>query len=563
MTAAPMDAVPPRLVELLDHPWRLMIGGILAEPATGRTYQVSNPATREVIAIAPDGGPEDVDLAGTAAEKVRTEWAETEALVRAAAVRALADRIEEHAEELALLDAVDAGLPLAYARIDVATGVATLRMFAGLALELKGTTIPATANLHLTVREPVGITARIVPFNHPLMFACKIASPLVAGNPVVLKPPEAAPLSSLRLGELAADLFPPGVLSVVVGDGPQVPDALVRHRLVRRIGFIGSEPVGRAIQRSAAETGVKDVSLELGGKNAKLVFADSDLDAVARSAVEGMDLTWSGQSCGSTSRLLVQREIHDELIGRIVELVESRTIADPLDERSEQGPLIDEKQYRRVLDYLDIARAEGARVHTGGSPATGAGLDNGWFVAPTVLSGLSATSRVATEEIFGPVLVVLPFDDEAEALRTANAVDYGLTASIWTSDVGRAVRIARSIEAGFVWINGSARHFPNVPYGGVKGSGIGREESLEELQSYTAIKAISIMRTPGDERSDRIPDWMRSCGLRRGRTTWDGCSSRSRAATTTGPTRCTRAPSSRTGSTSPTCGSRSRSRSSE
>jgi 2-formylbenzoate dehydrogenase len=476
---------------VLDHTWSMLIAGELTAARGGATFARVSPYTEAVIAHVPDGGADDVDAAVEAAHAARKGWRDTPPLQRAALVGALADVIERHADELALLDTLDGGSPIANSRFDVATAVAQLRLFAGQALELKGTTIPASNALHVTVREPVGVVVRIVPFNHPLMFACKIGAPLVAGNPTILKPPEAAPLSALRLAELARDIFPPGVLSVVIGDGPTVPDALVRHRHVRRIGFIGSERTGRAIQRAAAESGVKDVSLELGGKNAMVVFADADLDKAAEGAVFGMNFTWSGQSCGSNSRLLVQSEIHDELLERIVALVAARTIGDPLDPATEQGTMINRAQYEKALSYIEIAVGDGATVVTGGGRPPG--LDHGFFVAPTVLTGVKPTARVAQEEIFGPVLSVIEFADEAEAIEIANGVEYGLTASVWTGDVGRAHRVVREFEAGYTWINGSSRHFPNVPFGGVKGSGIGREESLEELLAYTDVKAINVM----------------------------------------------------------------------
>ena len=484
---------PPHVATLLDRSWSLLAGGTLVGARDGATYPRESPFTGTVIAEVPDAGPEDVDAAVRAAHDARAGWRATPPAERARMVAALADAIEEHGEELALLDTVDAGSPITNSRVDVTAGVASLRMFAGQALELKGETIPSStpgASLHYTVREPVGVVARIVPYNHPLMFACKVAAPLVAGNPTVLKPPEAAPLSSLRVAELAADIFPPGVLSVLVGDGPVVPDALVRHEMVRRIGFIGSEATGRAIQRAAAESGVKDVTLELGGKNAMVVFADADLDAAAEGAVFGMNFTWSGQSCGSNSRLLVAREVHDELVAKIVERIERRRIGDPLDEATEQGTMINRAQYEKSLSYIDIARSGGATVVTGGGRPEG--TDQGLFVAPTVFTGVTPDARIAQEEVFGPLLSVLSFTDEAEAVAIANGVRYGLTASVWTRDLSRAHRVVESLEAGFTWINGSSRHYPNVPFGGVKGSGIGREESLEELLSYTELKAVNV-----------------------------------------------------------------------
>lgn len=491
MTDVATHPIPPDVAALLDREWSLLIGGTLTASRSGRTFARISPYTETVIAHVPDADATDVDAAVQAAHAARAQWRDTLPAERARMVRALADAVEVHGEELAMLDTVDAGSPIGNSRADVATAVAQLRMFAGQALELKGSSIPASHGLHVTVREPVGVVARIVPYNHPLMFACKIGAPLLAGNPTILKPPEAAPLSALRLAELAADIFPPGVLSVVVGDGPAAGDALVRHPHVRRIGFIGSEPTGRAIQRAAAETGVKDVSLELGGKNAMVVFDDADLDAAAEGAVFGMNFTWSGQSCGSNSRLLVHREVHDELVARVVALIERRRIGDPFDEATQQGTMINRAQYEKSLRYIDIATDEGATVVTGGGRPPG--LQHGLFVAPTVFTGVRPDFRIAQEEVFGPLLSVIPFADEEEALAIANGVSYGLTASVWTRDVARAHRMAHAFEAGFVWINGSSRHFPNVPFGGVKGSGVGREESLEELLSYTELKSINVL----------------------------------------------------------------------
>lgn len=485
------SSLPAEMLKLLDRQWNLLIGGELRQARSGRTYQSISPYTEGSIAEVPNAGPDDVEEAVAAAEACRAEWRNTTALERAELVRALADEVEAHTEELAMLDSIDVGSPINNSRHDVQTAVTQLRMFAGLALEMKGVSIPATNALHVTVREPIGVVARIGAYNHPLMFACKIGSSLVAGNPTILKPAEVAPLSALRLGELAAAIFPAGVVSVIVGDGPMVPDALVRHPKVRRIGFIGSERTGRAIQRAAAESSVKDISLELGGKNAMVVFADADLEKAALGAVAGMNFTWSGQSCGSNSRLLLDSAIHDEVVGRMVKLVEARTIGDPLSEASEQGTMVNKAQYDKSLDYIQIAVNEGATIVTGGGRP--AGLERGYFLSPTILTDVAPGSRIAQEEVFGPVMSVIRFSGEAEALEIANGVNYGLTASVWTSDLQRAHRVVREFEAGVTWINGSGEHFPGVPFGGRKGSGIGREESLEELLSYTEIKSINVM----------------------------------------------------------------------
>jgi 2-formylbenzoate dehydrogenase len=475
-----------------DRDWHLLIGGRLRAAADGRTYDRVSPFTRETIARVPDAGPSDVDDAVEAAWAARREWRLTPVPQRAALLSRAADIIEEHGEELAYLDSIDAGSPLINSRMDVQLTLSHARLFAGIALEMKGTTVPASSGLHLTVREPVGVVVRIVPFNHPLMFAGKVFAPLIAGNPTVLKPPEVAPLSALRLGELLQDVFPPGVFQVVVGDGPAVPDRLVRHPKVRRIGFIGSERTGMAIQKAAAESGIKEVSLELGGKNAMVVFADADLDAAAQAAINGMNFTWSGQSCGSNSRLLVQRSAHDDLVARIVQKLSGHRQGDPLDPESRQGTMINEAQFAKVMGYLDTARDEGATVVTGGGKPDGPAFEKGLFIAPTVLTGLDRSKTVAREEIFGPVLSVIPFDDEDDAIDIANDSVYGLTAAVWTKDISRALRLSHEIEAGFLWVNDSAKHFPNVPYGGVKASGMGREESMEELLSYTALKSINI-----------------------------------------------------------------------
>jgi 2-formylbenzoate dehydrogenase len=490
--APSLEANEARVAALLERDWTLLIGGQRVGAASGRTFAVTSPYSEEQIAEVPDAGPEDVDLAVEAAWSAASAWANVPASERGAYVSRLADAIQARAADFAALDAVDGGAPIGVMMLDVRIALESLRYFAGLALELKGYTVPASSNLHFTELQPYGVVAKIIPFNHPFMFAAsKIGAPLVAGNTVVLKPSEATPLSALLLGDLVAEIFPPGVVNIVVGDGPAAPNALVVHPKVRRIGFTGSGAVGRAIQRAAAEVAVKHVTLELGGKNALIAYPDADPREVAEGAIRGMNFTWSGQSCGSTSRLLVHEDIADEVLEHVRTMLAEREFHSPLDPSAVQGTMVNRKQFERALGYIDAAVEQGAKVVTGGGRPDNGG--RGLFVAPTFIDRIDGSWAISREEIFGPVVSVLRWTEEEEAIRVANSVEYGLTGSIYTNDIRRAHRVARALEAGFVWINGAGPHFQGVPYGGWKNSGVGREESIEELLSYTQSKSVNVM----------------------------------------------------------------------
>jgi 2-formylbenzoate dehydrogenase len=472
--------------------WHMLIGGRAVEPE--RRYDLEDPSSGAAFASAPDCTAAEVDAAVQAAERVQPAWAALSPRRRADALRDLAAKVLQHRDELALLDAVDGGFPLPMMRVDVDAALQLMHLFADLALDLGGRTIPVSENLHFTVQQPYGVVARIGAFNHPFLFAAaKIAAPLIAGNAVVLKAPDQAPLSSLRLAELAAEVLPHDLVITVSGPGATTGRALVRHPAVRRIGFIGSPATGRAIQRDAADVGVKNVSLELGGKNAQIVLPDADLDAAAEAAVQGMNFTWTaGQSCGSTSRLLLHESVADQVTERVAQIVAAIRVGHPLDEGTQMGPLISRQQYDKTLSAIDAGRSDGARVLAGGGrPDTVDG--SGWYVAPTVLADVDPSSSVAQEEIFGPVLSVITFRDADEALRIANSVQYGLTAAIWTSDLTSGHRMAAAVDAGYVLVNSPSRHFWGLPFGGVKSSGVGREESSEELLSYTETKTTTIV----------------------------------------------------------------------
>jgi acyl-CoA reductase-like NAD-dependent aldehyde dehydrogenase len=482
-----------------NHEWKLIVGGNPTPALSGRTYDNWSPVSETVVCQLPDGGPEDVDAAVRAGRAAAEKWGKRPPRERARIVRALAAIVREHREELAALDAIDVGNAYTPMLQDVEWGADSLEFMADAVTHLAGETYhDTTAHLHYTRREPFGVVARIVAFNHPVMFAIqKIAAPLVAGNAVILKPSDISPLSALRMGELFQGALPEGLLSVLVGKGTELPRAIVRHPEIRRIGFIGSENTGRAIQKDAADVAVKDISLELGGKNAIIVCPDVDVTAAARGVIKGMNFQgWQSQSCSSTSRLLVHEDVADELLAEVVRLAGEIRVGDPLDPTTQMGTLASKAQFEKTLHYIAAAKEDGAELLTGGARPDALPHDKGLFVAPTVFDRVAPDARIAMEEVFGPVLSTIRWTDEAEALRLANSVRFGLTGAVWTNDITTAHRLAHGMETGYVWINDAASHYTGVAFGGYKGSGIGKEESVEELLSYSQTKMVNLRLTP-------------------------------------------------------------------
>nr|WP_239153884.1 aldehyde dehydrogenase family protein [Amycolatopsis sp. FDAARGOS 1241] len=415
-----------QLSVIVDRSWEMQLHG--RPMPTRNRCQIEDPTTGRRLTDAPDCSADEVDEIIRAAAEAQRPWAQLPVRARAAKVRAFAEVLRAHEEELATIDTIDAGFPLPVMRADVGAAATIVDIMADHALQLGGSTYPLSGNLHYSVQEPYGVVARIVPFNHPLFFAAsKVAAPLVAGNAVVLKAPDQTPLSALRMAELAAEVFGPDLCAVISGRGAVSGTALVAHPLIRRIGFIGAPDTGRMIQRSAAESGVKYVSLELGGKNALIVLPDADLDRAVESAVLGMNYTaTAGQSCGSTSRLLLHESVADQVLEAVVGHVRSIRVGHPLDAGTQMGPVISCNQYDKSLEAIAAATSAGGKAFAGGGRPDTVGPD-GWYLSPTVLAGVSPDNPAAVNEIFGPVLTVLTFRDEAEAVAIANSSEYGLT----------------------------------------------------------------------------------------------------------------------------------------
>ena len=481
---------------------RMLINGDLVDSESRELLETINPATEESLGHVPAASAADVDRAVAAAEAAHPAWAALEPKERSKLVRKLAQAVRDNFDNILRIEVVDTGNTIAKMRADVATAGDTLDFYAGFATEIKGETIPASGkNLHFTIREPYGVVGRIIPFNHPIKFAANaLAAPLMAGNCVVLKPPETSPLSATILGEICRQVLPPGVVNIVTGYGLPAGDAIARHPKVKRLAFTGSVPTGRAIQRAAAEGGIKHVTLELGGKNPLIAFPDMDPDKIAQIAVAGMNFAWQGQSCGSTSRLLLHESLYKPVLERVVERVAALRLGDPLDDKSQMGPINSKRHYERVCAMVESGRAEGARLMTGGKRPNGSEFKRGYWLEPTVFADVKPTMKIAREEIFGPVLSVFSWKDESEVIALANATEYGLTASIFTNDIKTAFRAARAVKSGYVWINGASGHFYGTPFGGFKNSGLGREEGIDELLSYTEVKTVHVLLGDGPVR---------------------------------------------------------------
>ncbi|OGF03861.1 MAG: betaine-aldehyde dehydrogenase [Candidatus Eisenbacteria bacterium RBG_16_71_46] len=476
------------------RPGKLIINGEAVDAATGRTFRTMNPATEEAICEVAEAGPEDVDRAVKAARAAFDggPWARMRPAERQRILFRLGDLILEHADELGRLETLDNGKPIFESRqIDAPMAANCFHYFAGWATKLAGETLPVQpAFFTYTLREPLGVVGAIIPWNFPMiMVGWKCAPALAAGNCVVLKPAELTPLTAIRIGELALEAgLPPGVLNVLPGKGSVAGEAMVRHPGVDKITFTGSTEVGKHIMKTGADT-VKKVTLELGGKSPNIVFADADLEAAVRGATTGI-FYGKGEVCAAGSRLLVESSVHDEFVAKLAERAKRLVPADPLDPKTRLGALVSAAQMEKVLGYVDTGVSEGAKLVAGGKRQPVGG--KGYFVQATVLDQVDNRMRVAQEEIFGPVLAVIRFEDVEDAVRKGNDSPYGLAAGVWTRDVNKAHAVARRLQAGTVWVNAYNFYDAGMPFGGYKASGFGRDLGPESLREYTQVKSVWI-----------------------------------------------------------------------
>ncbi len=473
-----------------ERSYRNLIGGELRGAVEGGQHEIVNPATGEAIASVPDGTAADVNAAVDAARAARIPFRDTTPALRQELLLGLADLIDAHAEELAAIEVANVGKPRALAAEELPICADELRFFAGAARVAQA---PAAGEYQqgytsMVRREPLGIVGQIAPWNYPLMMAIwKIAPAIAAGNVVILKPSELTPLSTLRLAELAAQALPPGVLNVIAGDGPSVGEPLVRHPEIAMVSLTGSVATGKGIARAAADT-LKRVHLELGGKAPVVVLADADLEAVVAGLRIASFLN-SGQDCTAAARVIADAGVHDALLDALCSAAASLRVGDPSEgDEIEMGPVVSARQQQRVLGLIDRAAASGAKVLQGGS----AGRERGFFVEPTVIATADQRAEIVQQEVFGPVVTVQRAADLDEALAMANDVPYGLAASVWTRDVGKALQAVRQLDFGCVWVNDHLPFLSEMPHGGFKESGYGKDLSVYALDDYTRVKHAMI-----------------------------------------------------------------------
>ena len=474
----------------------MVIGGQSVPAADGQTFEVMNPATGQVMARAPLGGKEDVDRAVKAAREAFDDprgWSSWSAAKRGRTLQKFSNGVKAHLEELAQLESQNVGKPISGARGEALATSLVFEYYAGAANKLFGETIPVSKpGLDFTLREPIGVVGLIVPWNFPMnMASWKLGPALAAGNTCILKPASWTPLTAIRLGELALEAgFPPGVVNVVTGPGGSAGAAIAGHPGVGKVAFTGETTTGQEIMRLAANN-VKKISLELGGKSPNIVFADADLERFARESPYSV-FDNAGQDCCARSRIFVERSVHDKVVQLFADATRKVVVGDPAADKTEVGSLVSLKQRERVAGYVQVGLEEGAELVVGGKAPDAAEFSHGAYYLPTVFDHATTDMRIVREEIFGPVVSIIPFDDEAEALRLANDTPYGLSGSIWTRDLAKGIRVAKGLQAGVLSINSNSSVHTEAPFGGYKMSGIGRELGMHAMELYTELKNVFV-----------------------------------------------------------------------